>query len=82
MKGTEIDINQNFLDYGQEFTGTNGETMTANYSAVGGPPLHPNCGCLLRPASWKPLGASASHSHEKTDVDEALKAIKDLEHES
>lgn len=55
MAGTEIDINQNFLNVGDEFTGSDGKNMTVTYSDIGGPPLHVNCGCILRPSSWKPL---------------------------
>ena len=48
--GTEIDINENFYNEGDQIDG--GEDMpsvTADYGDVGGPPLHPNCRCYLRP---------------------------------
>lgn len=75
MEGTEIDINQNFLELGQEFTGDDGQVMTANYSAVGGPPLHPNCGCLLRPSSWK-VNTTPAKSIDDKEVDAAIKEIE------
>ena len=74
MDGTEIDINQNFLELGAEFEGDDGQVMTANYTAVGGPPLHPNCGCLLRPSSWK-----VDTSVEPTGDKAADAAIKEIE---
>lgn len=48
MDGTVIELDDNFVDFEDEFTG-GGETMTADYEAVGGPPLHPNCRCTLIP---------------------------------
>ncbi len=55
MAGKVIEIDDNFFDKGDKITGTDGTTMDADYSAIGGPPLHPNCGCLIRPNSFKPL---------------------------
>lgn len=49
MDGTEIGIEQNFFDSGDTIQGTGDSTMTADYGAVGGPPLHPNCRCYARP---------------------------------
>ena len=55
MAGTEIDINDNFLNLGDEFTGDDGKSITVSYSDIVAPPLHPNCGCLIRPASLRPI---------------------------
>ena len=43
MSGTEIDINQNFLNVGDEFTGADGKNMTVTYADIVAPPLHVNC---------------------------------------
>lgn len=74
MAGTVVDVNQNFLDLGQEFTAENGETMTADYSAVSTPPLHPNCGCLVRPDSFNPA-VSLSARAGPTDAEAAIDDI-------
>lgn len=74
MDGTEIDINQNFLELGAEFEGDDGQVMTANYTAISGPPLHPNCGCLLRPSSWK-IDMPAEPTGDKA-ADAAIKEIE------
>ena len=67
MNGEVIDINANFLDLGDSFTADDGSTMTADYSDIGGPPLHPNCGCLIRPDSFNPITASVQNSDKKED---------------
>ncbi len=54
MKGKEIPIDENFYNKGDIIDGTDG-MVTADYSAIGGPPLHPNCGCFIRPASFSPI---------------------------
>lgn len=83
MAGTEIDINANFIELGGEFTGDDGKVMTANYTSISGPPLHPNCGCLLRPSSWKvdtsveQTGDKGSKKDDDT-IDATTAAIKEL----
>lgn len=53
LNGTVVGIDENFLDKGDEATGTdengNAISMTMDYSDVGAPPLHCNCYCYLRP---------------------------------
>ncbi len=49
--GKVIDIDDNFYDKGDKIS----DNLYADYSAIGGPPLHPNCGCFIRPASFTPL---------------------------
>ncbi len=49
MNGTEIDLDANFFEEGDTLTGTGGEEMTVDYSAMGGPPAHVNCRCDMRP---------------------------------
>lgn len=48
MDGKSIPIDDNFFDQGDTFT-VGDSTMSIDYSDVGGPPLHPNCGCYLQP---------------------------------
>lgn len=59
MNGKTIDIDVNFFDKGQTFTVTDAagekQSMDMDYSAIGGPPLHPQCGCFIRPASYTPI---------------------------
>ena len=43
--GAEVGIDENFYDEGDEIDGGS----TADYGEVGGPPLHPNCRCYIRP---------------------------------
>lgn len=50
MNGTEIDLGDTFFDEGDTVDGSDDSSMTADYSDVGGPPLHPNCRCDLRPS--------------------------------
>lgn len=47
--GKVISIDKNFFDEGDTIHGDDGAVMTADYSDVGGPPLHPNCHCAIRP---------------------------------
>lgn len=48
MEGETIDIEDNFFEKGDKFK-VDGEVLNLDYSDVGGPPLHPNCRCHLRP---------------------------------
>jgi len=47
--GTEIDIDANFYELGDAIKGADGGIMTADYSDIEAPPLHPACRCFLRP---------------------------------
>src|SRR5579883_1501501 len=47
--GKEIDISDNFYNSGDTIGGADGGSMTADYGDIGGPPLHPDCRCYLRP---------------------------------
>ncbi len=49
MDGKEIDLGSSFLGLGDSIDGSDGSSLTADYSSVGGPPLHPNCRCDLIP---------------------------------
>ena len=49
MSDKEIAIEDNFYDKGDEMT-VDGQTMSFDYDTVGGPPLHANCRCFLKPA--------------------------------
>ncbi len=59
MNGKTIDIDINFFNKGETLTVTDAsgekQSMDMDYSAIGGPPLHPNCGCFIRPASYTPI---------------------------
>ena len=47
--GKEIAIDDNFYDAGDTIKGSDGGEMTADYGDIGGPPLHPDCRCYMRP---------------------------------
>jgi hypothetical protein len=50
MDGTVVDLDENFFDQGDEQTADwRGQeiVMRYDYSDVNGPPLHPNCRCVL-----------------------------------
>ena len=49
MDGKVESIDANFFNQGDEIQGSDESTMTADYSDIGGPPLHPNCRCYIRP---------------------------------
>lgn len=49
MEGETISIEKDFFDKGDEYELSDGQVMNLDYSAVGGPPLHPNCHCGIRP---------------------------------
>ena len=49
MEDTVAAIDDNFLSQGDNFTGADGGVMSADYSDVSTPPLHPNCRCSLVP---------------------------------
>lgn len=69
MDDTVISIDENFLDHNDEFEGSDGGVMTADYSAVGGPPLHPNCHCNVRPVVTTEIEAAAEAPKQKEDDD-------------
>jgi SPP1 gp7 family putative phage head morphogenesis protein len=54
MNGEIIDVSKDFFDKGDDYT-VDGQSMSMDYSAIGGPPLHPNCGCYIRPDSFTPI---------------------------
>jgi HK97 family phage portal protein len=52
MNGKVISIDDNFFSNGDSLTvgqGEDAQNMSFDYGDVGGPPLHPNCMCFLRP---------------------------------
>lgn len=49
QQGKTISIDDNFFDKGDTITGTDDMDMTADYSDIGGPPLHVNCNCSIKP---------------------------------
>ncbi len=87
QNGTVIPITENFYDKGDDIEGEDGSVITADYSSIGGPPLHPNCGCLIRPWEFKAmtadiLGKSADEEEdEDEDIsdEEAEKIINDIQ---
>ena len=44
-----VGIDQPFYEQGSEIQGKDGGTIVADYEAIDGPPLHPNCRCSLQP---------------------------------
>ncbi len=85
MSGKVIDIDEDFFKKGATIDGEDGTTMTADYSDIGGPPLHVNCGCFIRPDSFAPIEGSKSAEDRKADEDsevaEALKQLKEIDNE-
>lgn len=77
MKGEVIDIDEDFWDKHDVMELEDGKTLKFDYSAVGGPPLHPNCNCFIRPDSFTPISASAPEL-DPLEVAEALATIKKL----
>ena len=48
--GKEIGIDQNFYNLGDDIPAAGDmPSITNDYSDIGGPPLHPNCRCYIRP---------------------------------
>lgn len=81
MDGTTIDIKDNFFDKGDQATGNDGGTMDLDYSDVGGPPLHPNCHCGIRPVVDTSIQASLSTDiGTQKDVEDALIKLNKLDH--
>lgn len=56
MNGKTIDIDDDYFKKGDTLT-VDGSSMDLSYSDVGGPPLHVNCGCFIRPDSFTPITA-------------------------
>ena len=54
MDGEVISVQDNFFDKGESLT-VGDKIMTFDYSSVGGPPLHPQCGCYARPDSFNEI---------------------------
>ncbi len=79
MEGEIIDINKNFFGKGDEIEGIDGGVMYADYSAIGGPPLHPNCHCGIRPIVDTTIEASAKTANSEDA--EAESALKELQNE-
>lgn len=49
MNGTNVALGDNFVDEGDGIDGSDGTSIEADYSDIGGPPAHVNCRCDLRP---------------------------------
>jgi HK97 family phage portal protein len=77
LDGTVISIEKNFFDKGDTVESEAGETIDISYSDVGGPPLHPNCHCGIRPV----VSTTIESSHENVDVeiDDAILELKKLD---
>ncbi len=82
MEGTTINIDEDFWEKGDVFQ-VGDSVMDIDYSDIGGPPLHPNCHCGIRPivstaieASAEPAGQEESEEDKK--IDEAIKEFKNL----
>lgn len=76
MEGEIIPVKDNFWDKGDTYE-VDGETMNLDYSAVGGPPLHPNCHCGIRPIVDTTIEAGV----ESPEDLEAKEAIAELQNE-
>lgn len=75
QNGKTISVDDNFFDQGDTMTLDSGESLSFDYSDVGGPPLHPNCGCLIRPYELTPISAGQPDPDDAL-LDAALKDIK------
>ena len=51
MDGKVISIEEDFLNKGDDFVGSEGGVLTASYDSVGHPPLHPMCRCTVIPVT-------------------------------
>lgn len=49
MDGKVVGIDENFIDKGGSVEGSEGGTLDADYAAIGGGSLHPNCRCSIAP---------------------------------
>lgn len=49
QEGKIVSIDDNFFNQGDTIDGEDGGTTIAKYSDIGGPPMHPNCHCAIRP---------------------------------
>lgn len=59
---TGVDLDQPFYAQGTTITGADGGTYKADYEAIDGPPLHPNCRCAVQPVladDYEDLAAEA-----------------------
>lgn len=79
MEGQTISIEKNFFDKGDEIEGEDGGIMEADYSDVGGPPLHPNCHCGIRPVVTTEIRTVDILGAEKETDDAIIELIK-LDH--
>lgn len=78
--GEVIDIDDNFYDKGDTVKGEDGGTMEVDYSDIGGPPLHPNCHCGMKPVVDTSIEAAAKPAVEK-EVTDALTELEALQHD-
>jgi HK97 family phage portal protein len=78
--GDIISITDTFYDEGDSIDGINGGTTTANYSDIGGPPLHPMCRCDTRPIveSTDTTTSTSAHKPEET-VDDVMAELKKID---
>lgn len=51
LDGKIISIDSDFFDKGSKFTGRDGGVLNLSYSNTPGPPLHPQCRCVIAPAA-------------------------------
>lgn len=79
MDGETISVTENFFKRGESYTVENEdgeeETMEMDYSSIGGPPLHPNCRCGIKPVVTTTIDAAAVPDSEK-HIDEAIEEIQ------
>lgn len=47
MSGRKVALDENFEELGTTIVGAKGGEMSIGYTAISGPPLHPNCRCTL-----------------------------------
>jgi len=81
MEGEIIEIDKDFFSKGDRYE-VGDSVMDMDYSDIGGPPLHPNCHCGIRPIVDTTIEASIREAEKKQLEDaEAEKAIKELENE-
>lgn len=78
--GKTIDIDDNFFDKGDTIEGEDGAEMDADYSDIGGPPLHPNCRCGIKPILSKKI-QTADILGKEAEIDAALAQLDILTHE-
>lgn len=78
MAGEIINIDDNFFEKGDTYV-VDDQSLDMDYSAIGGPPLHPNCHCGMKPIVDTSIEAGIDNREAGEEILDAI--IGDLEKE-